>query len=105
MVPERIKKAIDLFSERGQVAGHFVMAVLRNNLVDSVGHADADSLSNLADIVNYAYNEIPGNCWGSEAKVKAWITQGGLQGKRKGKEKERDDDDGQSDSCKNRNNG
>ena len=53
--------------------GHFLTAVLENNLSEAVGRADEDNLKNLPAFVGYMYNEMPGGCWGSPEKVKAWL--------------------------------
>lgn len=73
MIPAAIKKAIDLHASEGRPCGHFVTAVLENNLREAVNRADDESLANLVEIVQYCYWEIPGNCWGSKDAVAKWI--------------------------------
>ena len=80
MIPERVKRAIDLHAREGRPCGHFVTAVLENNLRNAIGHADPDSLAALSEIVQYAHFEIPGNCWGSAEAVRHWRSIGGLEG-------------------------
>ena len=75
MIPSAIKKAIDLHAQEGRPCGHFVTAVLENNLRKAIRHADDDSLAALVEIVQYCYWEIPGNCWGSKEKVAKWLAK------------------------------
>jgi hypothetical protein len=53
--------------------GDFLYAVLTNNLKEAVGRADEENLAALPEIVGYCYNEIPFDCWGSPARVAAWL--------------------------------
>jgi len=53
--------------------GGFVRAVLENNLTQAYGYADAENFASLKEIVKYCYWEIPGDCWGSPEKVRAWL--------------------------------
>lgn len=64
--------SIDAFVAEGRPVGHFLTAVLSNNLQDAVAHADDQNLANLPAFVGYLYNEVPGSCWGSPVKVAAW---------------------------------
>lgn len=72
-VPESTIEAIRKHADHGYEVGHFVTAVLENNLVEAVNRADDHNLRCLADIVRYCYWEIPSPCWGSPKKVAAWI--------------------------------
>jgi len=53
--------------------GGFLRAVLENNLQEAVIRADKENLMGLREIVQYVYWEVPHLCWGSPAKVKAWL--------------------------------
>jgi hypothetical protein len=77
MIPPLIKEAIDKHVREGKPCGHFVTAVLENNLVEAIVHADETNLDNIYDIVRYCYNHIPSPCWGSVEKVQAWREKGG----------------------------
>lgn len=74
MMPERTKKAIDAYVEHRRPVGHFLTAVLSNDLCRSFGAADEDNRAALFDIVRYCWNEIPAPCWGSPKKVAAWLS-------------------------------
>ena len=68
--------AIRRYADHHTPTGGFLRAVLSNNLVEAVGMADEENLKALPVIVRYCYNEIPGNCWGSEQYVEKWLEQG-----------------------------
>lgn len=53
--------------------GHFLEAVLTNNLRNAVAHADPDNLNNLRAIVRFCHWEIPGRCWGSPEAYDDWV--------------------------------
>ena len=72
LIQPHIRIAIDAWAETGCPVGHFLTAVLSNNLIDAVGQADEMNLRALPAIVAYIYNEIPSGCWGSPEKVKEW---------------------------------
>lgn len=72
-IPPKIREALDRYAKEHIAAGHFVMAVLRNDLMSAVFRADDQSLAALAAIVCYCYNELPSTCWGSPDKVTAWL--------------------------------
>lgn len=67
----------------GRPTGHFVEAVLSNDLKEACGRADDNNAAALWQIVCYCYNEIPTGAWGSPEKVRAWRAQGGLEGLKK----------------------
>lgn len=52
--------------------GDFLQAVLRNDLTDAVCRADENNLLYIKEIVKFVYNELPGVCCGSDAKIKKW---------------------------------
>ncbi|HOU23534.1 MAG TPA: hypothetical protein PLN42_04705 [Anaerolineae bacterium] len=69
---EMIEK-LNAYAERHEPIGDFLRAVLENDLQMAVGRADTSNLYNLPAYVTYLYNELPAACWGSPAKVKAWL--------------------------------
>tara|TARA_Y100000034_G_scaffold30527_1_gene37317 strand:+ start:274 stop:564 length:291 start_codon:yes stop_codon:yes gene_type:complete len=56
----------------GIAPGHFLTAVLTNNLFEAVAHADDENIKILPDIVRWVYNHAPSSCWGTEEKMKEW---------------------------------
>lgn len=49
--------------------GDFLRAVLENNLVEAVSRADIHNINRLPSIVQYCYENLPHNCWGSKEIV------------------------------------
>ena len=73
-IPIRILEAIVDYADNHTVHGHFVTAVLENNLTEAFFLADSNSLAALADIVRFVYWEIPHSCHGSKERVSAWLS-------------------------------
>ncbi len=72
-MPPLIREGIDNYAEKRLQPGGFVMAVLSNDLLGAFATADTMSELALRTIVQYCHNEIPYECWGSSAKVTAWL--------------------------------
>jgi hypothetical protein len=70
---EQAQESICLYVAHGLHPGGFLTAVLSNDLFGAIGRADDSSLDNLQKIVRHVYNDIPGDCWGSPAKVNGWL--------------------------------
>jgi len=73
LIRDDILAAINRYALNHEEKGHFLTAVLENNLRDAFGRADPENRKVLQQIVAYCYNEIPSASWGSKAKVKAWL--------------------------------
>ena len=73
-IPEHTKYSLSLYVEEGYFPGGFLKAVLCNNLMDAIGHADSENLAALPDIARYVYNRIPCGVWGSEDKMGEYST-------------------------------
>ena len=71
-IPMPIKAALDRWAAKGHPTGHFVQAVLKNDLMEAVGRADDYSRKALREICMYVHNELPSGCHGSSEKVRAW---------------------------------
>jgi len=71
-IPESVYDSMLAYLLRGEHFGHFIEAVLRNDLVDAVTRADLDNLRHIADIMRFVYNALPREAWGSKAAVDAW---------------------------------
>lgn len=68
-----ILEGINRFVLRHTGVGDFLTAVLTNNLREAFARADHLNQKVLFQIISYCHNQIPGSCWGSCGKVKAWI--------------------------------
>lgn len=64
---------IDGYIERGEEVGHFLQAVICNDLHGAFSHGDAENVANLHAFISYFYNYAPSPCWGSKDKLKAWL--------------------------------
>lgn len=80
LLPAHIRSGVQVYIETGRLPGHFLQAVISNNLSTSFGLADEISRERLFDIVSFFHNEAPGPCWGSVEKMHAWAAQDGLSG-------------------------
>jgi len=67
------------YIDHGEHVGHFLTAVLENNLKEAVGHADDENLRNLPAYVGYLYNVADSRCFGSHAKVRQWYMAKALE--------------------------
>ena len=75
-VPAHLHNGLANYVANHQPVGHFLTAVLENNLSGAVGKADMASLKGLGAVVSWLYNEPSSGCWGSPEKVKAWLEHG-----------------------------
>ena len=73
MIPERTLESIQRYVNYKVSPGHFVRAVLENDLFEAFGRGDEENLDALKEIVIYVYSYIPSACWGSPGKVKEWL--------------------------------
>ncbi len=72
LIEQRFKQSIDCYVKDKKHPGHFITAVLENDLQEAVGRADYEAMQNLKHIIAYCYNKIPFDCWGSKEKVENW---------------------------------
>lgn len=72
-IPPHIYKALVDYALNRQEAGGFVMAVLRNDLVEAAGRGDGEAMVNLRSIMQFITGYLPSNSWGSPDKVQAWL--------------------------------
>lgn len=73
MIPERLMGGLLRYRDDKILPGHFLTAVLENNLTKAIGHADDESLAHLKEIVLWVYAELPGDSWGSKEKVELYL--------------------------------
>ncbi len=72
-LPKSLQGGMQRYIEDGILPGHFLTAVLENNLFSAVMRADVNNLKELPNIVRWMHWEIPSAAHGSEVTVKAWI--------------------------------
>jgi hypothetical protein len=79
-IPRPVLHALQYYVAGGSGVGHFLSAVLTNDLFGVKAHADLESWANLRELIDYIYNHLPGPCWGSRKKMEEWQQQGGIAG-------------------------
>lgn len=75
-LPEHMQDGFRLYIEDRIELGGFGMAVVCNDLKQACFRADDTNRYRLFDIVAWLYSFAPAQCWGSEEKVQAWLSQG-----------------------------
>ena len=79
-IPSHMWEGLAAYILHGLPTGHFLTAVLSNDLREAVNRADKDNIKALPAYVKFLYNDAPAGCWGSEDKVESWIKRRGLNG-------------------------
>lgn len=72
-IPTACREGLANYIAHGVPTGDFLWAVLTNNLRGAVERADDDNIKIIPIYVHWLYNLAPAACWGSEAKVTAWL--------------------------------
>lgn len=72
-LPIGLAGAMQRYIENRIPPGHFLTAVLSNDLSEACGRADDDNRHRLFEIVSWVYNEAPSACWGSPQRVAEWL--------------------------------
>lgn len=75
-IPDYMHDAIVLYIAHHIQPGHFLCAVMSNDLVEAVGRADDTNQRLIPEYVKFFYNDAPSECWGSPDKVTAWLARG-----------------------------
>jgi len=73
MIPAETIEAIRRYVDQRSEPGDFLSAVLNNDLKEACAYATEIHRNVLFYIVQFCYWEIPSVCWGSRAKVVAWL--------------------------------
>ena len=72
-IPDRMMGGLLRYIEHGISPGHFLTAILENNLQEAVSRADDENMANLPAYSAYLYNEAPAGCYGSPDICRAWM--------------------------------
>ena len=78
-IPERMMDGLERWRDYGISPGHFLTAILENNLMEALHCADDENLHNIPAYGAYLYNELPVGSHGSPEIVRAWMKKGGLK--------------------------
>lgn len=73
MIPKRTLEALNRYIKDHIKPGHFLTAVLSNNLTETHRSGDSDNIGALGELLSHLRWEIPDNCWGSPEKVQNWL--------------------------------
>ena len=79
-LPGHMQPGIARWALFGIYPGDFLTAVIESNLFRAVGKADGTNVKLLPEYCAFFYNYAPSECYGSEAKAKAWHEKGGIYG-------------------------
>lgn len=71
-IPAYMHGGLLRYIEHGIEPGHFLCAVLQNDLRRSIERADDYNVQHLADYVKFLYCHAPAGCWGSLEKFTSW---------------------------------
>ena len=72
-IPARMRGAIVRYYERGLPPGHFLTAVISNDLKEAVNRADNEDVALLKNYVLWFYNYAPVGSWGSAENMQTWL--------------------------------
>lgn len=73
MIPQHTLDSLNRYVQHRIMPGGFLFAVLTNDLFSAVSRADSQNLEALPEIVQYIYNKIPSDAWGSRDIVWQYI--------------------------------
>jgi len=77
-IPERMRGGLARYLMHGIQPGHFLMAVLTNNLKEAVARGDDENQRLLPEYVRFLYNRAPMSAYGSAERVNDWLRSGGM---------------------------
>lgn len=72
-IPDYMHEGILNYVENRVKPGHFLTAIITNDLRNAVFHADSTNLNLIKNYVQWFYNHPPSPCWGSVEKMEAWL--------------------------------
>lgn len=81
LIPHQMVGGLRRYVEDGIPPGHFLSAVLCNDLTRACERADENNRFVLFNYVLFFHNYLPAESWGSEENFEKWIDKGGLNGK------------------------
>jgi hypothetical protein len=72
-VPEHLHEGLIEYLASRRPVGHFLTAVLSNDLMEAAVRADPLTAPSLVNVVLFLVNYASADCWGSEQKVADWL--------------------------------
>ena len=76
VIPTRMFGAALRYIVEGVKPGHFLSAVVENDLSAAVARADDENQAALVSWVRFFHNYSPSVCWGSKANMVKWVEDG-----------------------------
>ena len=77
MIPAACRRAIIEWVINAELPGHFLQAILSNDLVEAAGRADHENVQILHVYASLLYNCLPKPSWGSHEAMMKWIDDDG----------------------------
>jgi len=72
-IPAHMHNGLVSYLHDGYPTGHFLMAILSNDLKEACARADDDNKPLLWNYIFFLVNYAPGAAWGSPSKVQEWL--------------------------------
>lgn len=72
-IPDYMRGGLERYIMDRVEPGHFLMAVLRNDLRRAFERADDVNSACMRNYIVFLYTYSPSDCWGSPEKVAAWL--------------------------------
>ena len=72
-IPQHLVEGLERYLCDHIPPGHFLLAILRNDLTEAVNRADEDSRKAIGDLVAFLGNTAPAGAWGSPERVRIWL--------------------------------
>lgn len=73
LMPADTKEQIDAYVRYSRPVGHFLTAVLSNDLREAIARADLHNQAALVEIVKYVWRTAPFDAWGTPERVRKWL--------------------------------
>ena len=73
-VPWGLRAGLIEYIAARRPTGHFLRAVLSNDLREACARGDPVSCAHLSELVFFLFNYAPAHCWGSADHVDRWLT-------------------------------
>jgi len=80
LIPMHMVAGMRRYLTHGIAPGHFLKAVLSNDLMEALGRADEENQRSLPAYGRFLYNYAASSSYGSPERFEAWVKGGGAQG-------------------------
>ena len=74
------KESLNIYRDYGILPGHFLTAILCNDLRNTCHYANAYNESIISEIVKFCWDILPPQSWGDPELVKKWVNHSGFEG-------------------------